>query len=386
MGSAENENAKTYATRNRLAVLTPDALAKAGMVLDESAGAADAVLLPGQPPPTDAAVAESNSEIEPLIEENQQLAQKLLMGYEGKWFGTYRGNDREIKRLREILEYGSYRFSAKYVMCMSHELVKLLDALVDSEETQADAPFDVLSILREPSEWNPKSERPPNHGRTLTQDEYMTDLKGRSVNAMSTAVDISRFAGHLINLEHMGPSDATVPLSGKDKANILKKKQSTLNGILGVARNLPPGRYTIGLPRPIDADNWREIADSDKDYSCHLFIDPRVVAEHKTKKKRGTVSDDDYASYAMSSPTGHYVSDRGFIVDADARQMLPAALGMLNTQGDRKPEAKKPLKLGILYLHPDAKDHLHITVLRPTDDWTKSKKKTKKAKPDSNDG
>lgn len=117
------------------------------------------------------------------------------------------------------------------------------------------------------------------------------------------AVDIDYYAGYKINIE---------------------TPESSLNGITNIINKMPVGKYHIGLPRP----GGGPLIDPKKDY----FLPVTDIKQNQV------------------SPTGSIVGDLKLIKSTKARAQLTSAI-------------TKNKKAQILYLLPDATDHVHIKAI-----------------------
>jgi hypothetical protein len=360
------------ATASSQQVLSPAATSRSHAVTPRGAEAADALLGgeawegEGEPLP--------ESEVSPLIRTNQRAGAVLLQAFRKKQLTAYRGQTKDIAQLEELARYGAFRFEGGKVCCLSLELLEMMLALVRSDEVQKQGhPLEILSLMRKATAWDFERERPPNHGRELPRSESMTDYVGRTVVAMSSALDVSGFGGHAINMEDMGPGEGK-PLTEADRKRIQARKEAVYRGVAGVLRNLPSGlgrRYTLGLPRPVGADMWRLFPpDFKKTYTlpkdfqypedtCHVFLLPDPSGN-------------------PVSPTRGYHGDVNHIIHAGARKAVVEALTQAGLHAPRALLKPEPLSTGIVVLVPDGKDHLHITAHRASDDLSRPKHRKKK--------
>lgn len=134
--------------------------------------------------------------------------------------------------------------------------------------------------------------------------------KGRNHGATETngvivcrAVDIDGYSGHKIHMN--------VPYD-------------SLKAIVKVINNMPEGRYNVGLPRP----GGGHLIDPAKDF----FLPVTSLSQNER------------------SPTGTLIGDLKLIKNDQARELISGAV-------------TKNRKAQILYMMPDAVDHLHIKAL-----------------------
>lgn len=117
------------------------------------------------------------------------------------------------------------------------------------------------------------------------------------------AVDIYTFAGARIHIKH--PNEA-------------------LEGISKIIEKLPPSRYTLGLPRPGGAN----FVDPNSDF----FLPVNTINQSRI------------------SPTGTLKGDLEKMKNPEAKVKLASAINTNN-------------QASILFMYPDAPDHLHIKVV-----------------------
>lgn len=166
----------------------------------------------------------------------------------------------------------------KHKAYASKELLDLLIALVNAPEINSENPISVFSFLR--------------LGGAHGEIQDNGDLIGR-------AIDIDYFAGNKIHME---------------------KPDKALEAILKVIKNLPPLRFSLGLPRPEGGNK----IDPEKDF----FLPVTNLNQ------------------ARRSPTGNLKGDLNEIKNEDAKNKLKEVIENLNAE--------------ILFLYPDGIDHLHI--------------------------
>ncbi|MFN8575391.1 MAG: hypothetical protein U0354_00905 [Candidatus Sericytochromatia bacterium] len=152
------------------------------------------------------------------------------------------------------------------------------------------------------------------NSKQITKDNPLSILslfrKGRNHGALEKdgivvcrAVDIDIYSGFRINMNN--PNDA-------------------LKGIVRIINNMPEGRYNIGLPRP----GGGQLIAPDKDF----FLPVTNLNQNEV------------------SPTGSIDTDLKLIKNQEARELITNAV-------------KNNKMAKILYLMPDAVDHVHIKAL-----------------------
>lgn len=150
--------------------------------------------------------------------------------------------------------------------------------------------------------------------KTLTKNKPMSILSLFRVSSKNhayptqdeiicKAVDIDYYLGYKIHIE---------------------KPESALNGIVSIINRMPLGRYHIGLPRP----GGGALINPKKDY----FLPVTDLKQNQ------------------ASPTGSTIGDLKLIKNPKAREKLTEAI-------------RKNQKAKILYLLPDATDHVHIKAI-----------------------
>lgn len=347
----------------------------------------------GRPPETDEPPPEG--EISELIKENKRVGVVLAKKLEAK---SLVAAGKDIAQIKELARSGAAPAKNGKICCLSQELLALLESLATAPELSPAAPLAILSLIRDAKEKKPGKKGFNNHGRLLPESERMIDFSGRVVEALSTGVDIAGFAGHEIRLgwiqdgrnegRFIGPplGDGSHVLTAEEGARIKRYKESTLNGILGVLRNVPGGvgrRYSFGFTVPILADNWRDttpaytrdhkdLLDDQgyiKEFTCHLFIDPKSERWYPRDKYPAS---DKYGSGKSPHGLSGYKKQLTAFVDSDARDKFLEAIAEvsehrpvpIDQQASTAPDVSSR---GIATLFPDGVDHLHITAHRPTD-------------------
>lgn len=195
--------------------------------------------------------------------------------------GRLQVQPRELRHFQQLATTGQVVVDGNTIR-PSPELLRLLENLLNrtlANPAQATADFGILSVFRFAS---------GPHGEVTSPNR-----------AIGRAIDISRYAGHEIDMAN--PDEA-------------------LAGVLAVIRDLPGGCFTLGLPRPRNPALRNPF----------LPVNTPTDIEH--------------------SPTGTLRGDLSRIQDVDGRRQLTDAINAAQAQEG----------VVIQFLFPDARDHLHV--------------------------
>lgn len=240
----------------------------------------------------------------------QTVARALLQGVQGGQLALTNPR-REGAQLSQLSQHGHCTVDNQTATLHDELLTTLESLLSHSTPRPGHAPFSILSLVRTNS--GAHGWRAPDGSRVCK------------------AVDINRYAGHAIDMRD--PNEA-------------------LEAILAVIDALPAGRYTLGLPRPPRLDDQGGALDSQRYQYLGLYEPgppPYRLRPPYAQRTMNMFLPVNRPEDIEHSPTGSLQGDLQLIQDPTARARLTTTTAAARARG-----------ANILFLYPDALDHLHL--------------------------